>query len=262
MFSVSEVRNWIRQLDKEEISFSKFVELFNEKVFNARHPSPGKGEKDLESRVADYLCTYRHDDTMTDHRIANHILKMVCEPPSPKQEGMRWRKVIEDAVIAGQNNIDAEGNYIGHGVPASVDYIMQLHNLDESSPSSPGMREALEGVIKSWDERMNGEVEQLKHSEEGGFDYWSPVASLVDSKAIAAARKALTQSPAEVEREAGVRMFEAFDSVNKRVTDRTVYMDQEGDLYEDQDPHGVDMSGTRRIKSTIRYTLYQQSKTK
>ena len=32
IFYVDEVRNWIRQYDKQEISLSKFVELLNEKA--------------------------------------------------------------------------------------------------------------------------------------------------------------------------------------------------------------------------------------
>jgi hypothetical protein len=34
LFFVDEVRGWLKLLDKEEISMSKFVELFNERVFN------------------------------------------------------------------------------------------------------------------------------------------------------------------------------------------------------------------------------------
>lgn len=48
------------------------------------------------------------------------------------------------------------------------------------------------GVIKSWDDRQHGEIEQLKHSDEGGFDYWSPSASMVDSRAINALRRTLS----------------------------------------------------------------------
>src|SRR5882672_11143753 len=33
MFYVDEVRKWLKRYDDEEISFSKFVELFNERVF-------------------------------------------------------------------------------------------------------------------------------------------------------------------------------------------------------------------------------------
>lgn len=48
LFFVDEVRKWLRQYDKEEISFSKFVELFNEKVFNKYHSqlkqTPAKDE--------------------------------------------------------------------------------------------------------------------------------------------------------------------------------------------------------------------------
>lgn len=33
LFFVDEVRSWLKQYDKEEISFSRFVELFNQKVF-------------------------------------------------------------------------------------------------------------------------------------------------------------------------------------------------------------------------------------
>lgn len=45
LFSVSEVREWLKLLDKEEISFSKFVELFNEKFYNLykeKTPSPSQ----------------------------------------------------------------------------------------------------------------------------------------------------------------------------------------------------------------------------
>lgn len=34
LFFIDEVRTWLRQYDREEISLSRFVELFHEKFFN------------------------------------------------------------------------------------------------------------------------------------------------------------------------------------------------------------------------------------
>jgi hypothetical protein len=61
------------------------------------------------------------------------------------------------------------------------------------------LADALWEIIKSWDNR-GPDKEELKENKEYGFNYWSPVASLVDSVAIAKAREALntynkTQQP-------------------------------------------------------------------
>jgi hypothetical protein len=240
--------NWEKLMDSLSVEANKLLDNFQP----AYHPSPGKGDKDaalaalaalLEERgVRRYLninnCGYS--------QVERDIVSLL-QPPSPEQEGMRWRD--DDPEEHGEYFCEIEHEEDeGETEKDVITWMSQWENmapgwrvvrwLDESSPSSPGMREALEKIATL---STSGIGTKGKYIE-----------ALQDI-----ARKALTQSPAEVEGESGVRMFEAFDSVNKRVTDRTVYMDQEGDLYEDQDPHGVDMSGTRRIKSTIRYTLYQ-----
>lgn len=53
LFYVDEVRKWLNVLLKEEISFSKFVELFNEKVFERyANPKPQEqGEDELWTEV-------------------------------------------------------------------------------------------------------------------------------------------------------------------------------------------------------------------
>ena len=45
LFFVDEVRNWLKQFYNNEISFSKFVELFNEKVYHKYSPSTREGAK-------------------------------------------------------------------------------------------------------------------------------------------------------------------------------------------------------------------------
>lgn len=53
----------------------------------------------------------------------------------------------------------------------------------------------LRNIVRSWDGSLY-EREELKHSENaGGFYYWSPVASQVESQYIAAARKLLNKQP-------------------------------------------------------------------
>lgn len=52
LFFVDEARKWLIQFNKAEISFSKFVEMFNEKVFNRYHAAASKGkEEEIEVRV-------------------------------------------------------------------------------------------------------------------------------------------------------------------------------------------------------------------
>lgn len=55
--------------------------------------------------------------------------------------------------------------------------------------------------------------------------------------------------------EGGAIMFTVWDNINNREASAPVYMDQYGKLYADQDPHGVDMSGKRRITPTDKYTI-------
>jgi hypothetical protein len=238
---------------------------------STHHPSPGKGEKDG-------LPFDRYDDLKEQARLfaesqmpegwnrKDHILVAAfyneyiaylfkfIQPPSPKQDSITKQEISSLRWLLNKTS-ESPRMQVGKSMDRTFDkdHITIRQHLESiwaklsqpPSPSSPGEWEALEKIMKYAKDVL-------------------PERFPVDDKILLAvynvyhtARKALSQSHTEVKREAGVRMFEAFDSVNKRVTDRTVYMDQEGDLYEDQDPHGVDMSGTRRIKSTIRYTLYQ-----
>ncbi len=53
------------------------------------------------------------------------------------------------------------------------------------------LRETLSSIVKSWDERSK-EREQFKTHPELPDGYWSPAASMVESRVIAEARAALT----------------------------------------------------------------------
>lgn len=61
LFFIDEVRKWIRDYDAQDISLSKFVELFNEKVFHKYHQSePHKPEtkepdRELMKGAIEYL---------------------------------------------------------------------------------------------------------------------------------------------------------------------------------------------------------------
>lgn len=53
--------------------------------------------------------------------------------------------------------------------------------------------EALENVINSWNKRMGGDVEELKTTNINGdiIEFWSPIASLIDSEPIHKAKELL-----------------------------------------------------------------------
>lgn len=66
------------------------------------------------------------------------------------------------------------------------DEVLKLRNQNAD------LNKALEDIIKSWDDGMQGEVEQYKESSFNVYPkYWSPLRSLVESEVIAAARKVL-----------------------------------------------------------------------
>lgn len=52
---------------------------------------------------------------------------------------------------------------------------------------------ALDGIVKSWDERNSIEPIILKHNENPEFSYWSPTAGMVSSEFIHAAKEALNK---------------------------------------------------------------------
>ena len=67
LFIVAEVRDWLNQLGNEEISFSKFVELFNEKAASQPYPRWVNGNKRLpsisnEDFPKEYLIRVKGDD--------------------------------------------------------------------------------------------------------------------------------------------------------------------------------------------------------
>lgn len=51
--------------------------------------------------------------------------------------------------------------------------------------------------------------------------------------------------------------FRAWDDLNKRMTYDFFFVDSDGGIYYDQDPHGVDISGRRRISATDRLHIMQ-----
>jgi hypothetical protein len=57
------------------------------------------------------------------------------------------------------------------------------------------MVKALQGIINNFDNGfINGEKEELKKSIIGGHEYWNPIASMVNSEFIAAAREVLKKA--------------------------------------------------------------------
>ena len=53
--------------------------------------------------------------------------------------------------------------------------------------------EAAKSVMKSWNERMNNEIEEEKENKHGPYKYWSPAASMVASSEINKLRQSLTE---------------------------------------------------------------------
>lgn len=53
--------------------------------------------------------------------------------------------------------------------------------------------EAAKCVMKSWNERMNNEIEEEKENKHGPYKYWSPSASMVASSEINKLRQSLTE---------------------------------------------------------------------
>lgn len=51
--------------------------------------------------------------------------------------------------------------------------------------------------------------------------------------------------------------FRAWDSLNSRIIQDYFFVDTDGGAWYDQDPHGLDMSGKKKIKATDRLTLMQ-----
>lgn len=107
LFYVYEVRKWLRLLDKEKISFSRFVELFNEKLFeqqeNASQHQPAglhwvkaserlpEGLKDLAIKV-NGICRsgyyYPEENIFVVVGLGCHNIDQVewlCESESPSQ---------------------------------------------------------------------------------------------------------------------------------------------------------------------------------
>lgn len=51
--------------------------------------------------------------------------------------------------------------------------------------------------------------------------------------------------------------FRAWDEINKRMTYDFFWVHSDGDIWYDQDPHGVDMSGRKKIAPVTRLKLMQ-----
>ena len=97
-------------------------------------------------------------------------------------------KAAHERYPDGSNFCAINRNAFIYGWDAAISTHPLQAKITELLEDKQGLREALAGVIKSWDSRSH-EREEKKNTH--GFDYWSPVASLVDSSAIAAAREAL-----------------------------------------------------------------------
>lgn len=97
------------------------------------------------------------------------------------------------------------GQHSGTGVVAGVaaakfeEFLAALHPAPSSEEgekavgSASELMNAAQAVLRSWDDRMNGEREELR-TDPYSRVYWSPRASMVDSEAVAGLRAALCQT--------------------------------------------------------------------
>lgn len=66
----------------------------------------------------------------------------------------------------------------------------------ELRESNTRLKEALQGILNNWDERMSGDKEVWKDGKDSvsGFGYYSPSSSMVSSEFISKAREALNNN--------------------------------------------------------------------
>lgn len=92
---------------------------------------------------------------------------------------------------------------------------------------------------KKWDKRK-------KHDK---------LRSLVIAGALIAAEIDRLNPPIPSPHPSAEAVSEVWDKVNKRVVTSGVFLDLEGNVWKDQDPHGVDMSGKRKIALSDQYEV-------
>lgn len=108
------------------------------------------------------------------------------------------KKAIEEAAKkANGYSVMANGSEkcqaFNEGFLACAEWL-QSQPVKPSIESNDAIKKALQDILTDWNERMGGDIEKENDSEYG-FTYWSPSASLISSKYISAARKALSENP-------------------------------------------------------------------
>lgn len=84
LFYVDEVRKWLRLLDKEEISFSKFVELFNQKLFEQQETHP-RLYTEAEVREREIQAASEAWDAGKNRLWEEHFGRIPCKNPDKEQ---------------------------------------------------------------------------------------------------------------------------------------------------------------------------------
>ena len=76
-------------------------------------------------------------------------------------------------------------------------YDILVEQVGELKEENERLKEALQGIINNWDERMSGDKEVWKDEKDSvsGHGYYSPSSSMVSSEFIAKARTALNHKP-------------------------------------------------------------------
>lgn len=93
---------------------------------------------------------------------------------------------IFDHFYDGKQNITVE-----RALKAMEEYAQQ--EVAKEREKAKKLVEAAKSVMKSWNERMNNEIEEEKENKHGPYKYWSPAASMVASSEINKLRQSLTE---------------------------------------------------------------------
>lgn len=110
------------------------------------------------------------------------------------QETMTKEQILEknnnvrifDHFYDGKQNITVE-----RALKAMEEYAQQ--EVAKEREKAKKLVEAAKSVMKSWNERMNNEIEEEKENKHGPYKYLSPAASMVASSEINKLRQSLTE---------------------------------------------------------------------
>ena len=78
-------------------------------------------------------------------------------------------------------------------IKQKTEYLNAKQEVAKEREKAKKMMEAAKSVMKSWNERMNNEIEEEKENKHGPYKYWSPAASMVASSEINKLRQSLTE---------------------------------------------------------------------